>query len=189
MIPTYVIGIGVVLVLIVVIQVSIFVSRYTRVGPNQVLIVSGRKVRRPDGTCVGFRIVKGGGTFVLPILEKADVLTLEVLTVGMSKTKVRTAQGGMAEVDCAAQVRIQGDDDSITAAAKHFAGKGAVYIKSVVWPLLERHLRATLGDSSLEAMRGNLDTLANKVQSAAAAELGEMGLGFVSFVIRDVRAA
>src|SRR5881409_3050331 len=54
-------------------------SRYTKVGPNQVLVVSGRKHRYldPDGTerARGFRIVKGGGTFVYPIIEKIDVLS------------------------------------------------------------------------------------------------------------------
>ncbi|MGH7990873.1 MAG: flotillin family protein, partial [Limisphaerales bacterium] len=36
-------------------------SRYTKVGPNQVLVVSGIQHRAEDGTKVGFRIVKGGG--------------------------------------------------------------------------------------------------------------------------------
>src|ERR1039457_7475944 len=44
--------------------IAIWLSRYTKVGPNQVLIVSGRKVQLPDGRFIGFRIVKGGGTFV-----------------------------------------------------------------------------------------------------------------------------
>src|SRR5690242_21113228 len=43
--------------------VAIWASRYTKVGPNQVLVISGRKHRisDPDGTIrdVGFRIVKG----------------------------------------------------------------------------------------------------------------------------------
>ena len=46
----------------------IWASRYVKVGPNQVLVISGRKHRMqdPDGTVrdVGFRIVKGGGVFV-----------------------------------------------------------------------------------------------------------------------------
>ena len=44
---------------------GIWASRYTKVGPNQVLVISGRKhqMADPDGNVrdVGFRIVKGGG--------------------------------------------------------------------------------------------------------------------------------
>ena len=54
----------------------VVLSRYTKVGPNQVLVVSGRqhKFRDADGQVFarGFRIVKGGGTFVLPVIEKIE---------------------------------------------------------------------------------------------------------------------
>jgi hypothetical protein len=57
---------AVILVLAMIVFMVIALSRYMKVGPNQVLIVSGRKVHLPDGRCVGFRLVKGGGTFVFP---------------------------------------------------------------------------------------------------------------------------
>ncbi|HMP81695.1 MAG TPA: flotillin family protein, partial [Verrucomicrobiota bacterium] len=68
--------------LIVVIFVfgRIWASRYTKVGPNQVLVISGRKHRMvdPDGTQreIGFRVVKGGGVFVWPVFEKVDIVSL-----------------------------------------------------------------------------------------------------------------
>lgn len=42
-------------------------SLYAKVVPSLALILSGRKVRLPDGRVVGFRYVKGGGTFDLPV--------------------------------------------------------------------------------------------------------------------------
>ena len=58
------------IVVIIIIFMAVWASRYTKVGPNQVLVVSGRKHRYtdPDGTVQmrGFRVVKGGGTFVMP---------------------------------------------------------------------------------------------------------------------------
>lgn len=33
---------------------AVWASRYVKVGPNQVLIVSGRQRQLPDGTRVGF---------------------------------------------------------------------------------------------------------------------------------------
>ena len=48
-------------VLVLMLSLLVWASRYTKVGPNQVLVVSGRKhtVAEPDGTIVerGFRIV------------------------------------------------------------------------------------------------------------------------------------
>ena len=59
----------------------IYASRYTKAGPNEVLVISGRRLRVQDSSgrfhTVGFRILKGGGTFVWPILEKCERLSLE----------------------------------------------------------------------------------------------------------------
>ena len=60
----------VVLVIVLFLLVYMVFSRYTKVGPNQVLVVSGIKHREQDGTKVGFRIVKGGGTFVMADLRE-----------------------------------------------------------------------------------------------------------------------
>ena len=59
----------VVLVIVLFLLVYLVFSRYTKVGPNQAF-VSGLKHREPDGTKVGFRVVKGGGTFVIPVFER-----------------------------------------------------------------------------------------------------------------------
>lgn len=187
--PTLLIILGVAAMLVCCFTfIGIWASRYTKVGPNQVLIVSGRKVQLPDGTFVGFRFVKGGGTFVWPVFEKVDVLSLEVLTIEMPKTKVRTTKGGPVELDCTAQVKIKGDDASIVAAAEHFLGKSAVEMKNIVRPVLEKQVRATLDSLSLQEISQNCDALADKVQAAASSELGKMGMGVIAFTIQDVHS-
>jgi len=176
------------LVLYAFVSAAIWASRYTKVGPNQVLIVSGRKNQLPDGTFAGFRIVKGGGTFVWPVIEKVDVLSLEVFTIEMPNSMVRTAKGGPVEADCVAQAKIKGDDASIVVAAEHFLGKSAADMKNIVRPILERQLRTTLDGLSFEEIDQKPDALADKVQAAASGDLGNMGLSMISFIIMDVRA-
>jgi len=67
-------GVCVVIGFVVIIVLALVLSRYTKVGPNQVLVVSGRKhkVTEPDGTVSlrGFRVVKGGGSFIIPMIER-----------------------------------------------------------------------------------------------------------------------
>ena len=112
------------LLFVVFIFVIIWASRYTKVGPNQVLVISGRKRRMvdPDGTTrtVGFRIVKGGGVFVYPVLEKVDLLSLELLTIDVQTPEVYTLKGVPVKVDGVAQIKVKGDDISITTASEQF---------------------------------------------------------------------
>jgi flotillin len=184
----------VVIVAIVFVIFSAFVvilSRYTKVGPNQVLVVSGKKHKYldQDGTqhTRGFRIVKGGGTFVYPIVEKVDLLSLELLTIDVQTPEVYTSKGVPVKVDGVAQVKVKGDDISVATAAEQFLSKTTDEIKNVATQTLEGHLRAILGTMTVEDIYQNRDAFASKVQEVAAGDMANMGLSIVSFTIRDIR--
>jgi len=170
---------------------AIWAGRYTKVGPNQVLVVSGRKrsYSDPDGSIQarGFRIVKGGGTFVMPVLEKVDILSLELLTIDVQTPEVYTSKGVPVRVDGVAQIKVKGDDVSIATAAEQFLSKGVDDIKNIATQTLEGHLRAILGTMTVEDIYQNRDAFASKVQEVAAGDMANMGLSIVSFTIRDIR--
>src|SRR6476660_3965004 len=170
---------------------GIWASRYTKVGPNQVLVISGirRKETDPDGSVheVGFRVVKGGGAFVLPVFEKVDILSLELLTIDVQTPEVYTSKGVPVKVDGVAQIKVKGDDISIGTASEQFLSKATDEIKSVAMQTLEGHLRAILGTMTVEEIYQNRDAFASKVQEVAAGDMANMGLGIVSFTIRDIR--
>jgi flotillin len=169
----------------------IWASRYTKVGPNQVLVISGRKHRivDPDGNAkdVGFRVVKGGGVFVWPVVEKVDILSLELLTIDVQTPEVYTSKGVPVKVDGVAQVKVKGDDISIATAAEQFLSKGVDDIKNIAMQTLEGHLRAILGTMTVEEIYQNRDAFASRVQEVAAGDMANMGLTIVSFTIRDIR--
>src|SRR6266480_945526 len=182
---------SVAIVLVVFIFLAIWAGRYTKVGPNQVLVVSGRKhiYRDPDGTVQsrGFRIVKGGGTFVIPVVEKVDLLSLELLTIDVQTPDVYTSKGVPVRVDGVAQIKVKGDDISIATAAEQFLSKQTDEIKNIAMQTLEGHLRAILGTMTVEDIYQNRDAFASKVQEVAAGDMANMGLSIVSFTIRDIK--
>ena len=178
---------AVVIIVVVFLLLYMVFSRYTKVGPNQVLIVSGRKHSLEDGSQIGFRIVKGGGTFVMPIFEKVDLLSLELLTIDVQTPEVYTSKGVPVKVDGVAQIKVKGDDISIRTAAEQFLGKAQEEIRNIATQTLEGHLRAILGTMTVEEIYQNRDAFASKVQEVAAGDMANMGLTIVSFTIRDIR--
>src|SRR5258706_4323197 len=179
------------IVVVVLLFLMVWASRYTKVGPNEVLVVSGRKysMTDPDGSVHtrGFRIVKGGGTFVLPVIEKVDILSLELLTIDVQTPEVYTSKGVPVRVDGVAQIKVKGDDISIATAAEQFLSKMTEDIKNIATQTLEGHLRAILGTMTVEDIYQNRDAFASKVQEVAAGDMANMGLSIVSFTIRDIR--
>ncbi len=188
--PTVIIA-GVVIGIVILAVFVAVMSRYTKVGPNEVLVASGMKHKYtdPDGTVRprGFRIKKGGGTFVVPMLEKVDILSLELMTIDVQTPEVYTSKGVPVRVDGVAQVKIKGDDISISTAAEQFLSKTTDEIKNIAMQTLEGHLRAILGTMTVEEIYQNRDAFASKAQEVAAGDMANMGLGIVSFTIRDIR--
>ncbi len=165
-------------------------KRYRKVGPNQVMIISGRKhrMRIPAGEDVsGFRIRKGGGAFIFPLLERVDILSLEVMTLDFTTPEVYTKPGVPIVVDGVAQVKIRGDEASIRTAAEQFLGKNVEEIKQIALQTVEGHLRAIIGTLSVEEIYRNRDQFAGSVQEVAVSDLANMGLQIVSFTLKDIR--
>ena len=165
--------------------------RYKKVGPNQVMIISGRKkrIKTADGRIeeVGFRIRSGGGAFILPLVEKVDLLSLEIITLDITTPEVYTRPGVPIVVDGVAQVKIKGDEASIRTASEQFLGKGVEEIKQIALQTVEGHLRAIIGTLTVEDIYRNRDQFAQSVQEVAVADLANMGLQIVSFTLKEIR--
>ena len=99
-----------------------FAARYEKVGPNEVLIISGRKgvfanPETGERTEKNFRIYHGGGTFVLPVREKVDKLSVELMTLEIRTQEFFTKFGVPIIVDGIAQIKVRSDDPIATATA------------------------------------------------------------------------
>ena len=166
-------------------------KRYRKVGPNHVMIISGgrHKVRgRGDKVeATGFRICKGGGRFVWPLIEKVEILSLEVVTLDIITPEIYTKPGVPIVVDGVAQVKIKGDETSIRTAAEQFLSKNVEQIKEVARQTVEGHLRAIIGTLTVEEIYRNRDQFAASVQEVAVADLANMGLEIVSFTLKDIK--
>ena len=169
--------------------VWIYASRYAKVAPNAVMVISGGRGQRVGrgGERVRFRIIKGGGTFVLPIFERVDFLSLELMTIDVRTPEVYTQQGVPIIVDGVAQIKIRSDDVAIATAVEQFLSKDQKTIAGIAQQTLEGHLRAILGTMTIEEIYKNRDAFAQRVQEVAAGDMANMGLGIISFTIRDVR--
>jgi flotillin len=171
---------------------AFYSSRVKKVGPNQVLVISGREHRRVnpisgEAETVHYRIVAGGRAFIMPVIERVDDLSLELMTIEVSTADVYTLEGVPVTVDGVAQVKIGSDEISIATAAERFLSKSHVEIKHVAHETLAGHLRAILGTLSVEQIYKDRDAFAQQVQEVSGHDMRNMGLAIDSFVIKDIQ--
>jgi flotillin len=164
-------------------------KQYKKVGPNEALIISGRKktVTAPDGTKikVGYRYRLGGGTFVMPFLETIDTLPMEVVPLSIRTPEVLTHGGVPILADATAQVKIDSTESAVVIAAEQFLGIGKDGIREVAMNVLEGRMREVIGTMTVEEIyRGRAEFNA-KVIAAARADFAKMGLVLLAFALKE----
>ncbi len=180
-----------IIVLFVAISVLIMAKQYRKVGPNEVLIISGgrkRTVVMPDGTKkrIGYRYRIGGGALILPFFERAEVLPIDVITLNIRTPEVLTRGGVPLMAEASAQVKIDSDEYSIILAAEQFLGVGKDGIKEVAHTILEGKVREVIGTMTVEEIYQGRQQFAQKVHEAVSEDFSKLGLTMISFALKDI---
>lgn len=180
-------------IIVVVIGLIVFIlaKQYRKVGPNEVLIISGgrkRTVIEPDGTKrkIGYRYRLGGGTFVIPFFETVDILPMDVITLGIKTPEVLTHSGVPIMAEATAQVRVDSSDHSIRLAAEQFLGLGKEGIKDVSMTILEGKMREVMGTMTVEEIFRGRHEFSEKVTEVTQSDFFRMGLSMISFALKDI---
>jgi flotillin len=183
---TLLIIVGLVVLVGFLIALMLIAKNYIKVSPNQAAVISGRKRRLSDGTNVGYRLVRGGATLVIPFLEKVEYLNLNVLTVPLTTSRAYTGKGVPVSVKAVANIKIKGDDESLRAAAERFLGMDTREFHQLVFQTLEGHLRAILGTLTVEEINNDRQSFAQKLTTEAAIDLEKMGIGLDALTIQEI---
>ncbi len=184
------IAIGVVLFLIIAIA-AVYIAKYRTAGPDEALIVTGSylgsKNVHTDESGNKIKIIRGGGTFVFPVFQQAEPLSLLSSKLEVTTPEVYTEQGVPVMADGTAIIKIGSSIGEIATAAEQFLGKEKSEREGEAREVLEGHLRSILGSMTVEEIYKNRDKFSQEVQRVASQDLAKMGLVIVSFTIKDVR--
>ncbi|GGP09637.1 flotillin family protein [Oceanobacillus neutriphilus] len=170
---------------------GLFVTKYRTAGPDEALIVTGSylggKNVHVDEAGNKIKIIRGGGTFVVPVFQQAEPLSLLSSKLEVTTPEVYTEQGVPVLADGTAIIKIGGSISEIATAAEQFLGKSKQDREMEAKEVLEGHLRSILGSMTVEEIYKNRDKFSQEVQRVASHDLAKMGLVIVSFTIKDVR--
>lgn len=169
---------GAVLTLLVV--GGLFVATHSvTCGPHEVLVLSGRLHRRPDGTQVGYRVIKGGRALRFPFLESVTPLSLEPIPLQVRVASAFLRGGDRVDLEFEARVKVSGQSPALDRAIERFLGQ-AEEIAGIAESLLEGHARAALAARTLLEVQ-SLDAFGLRAALAEVeAECASLGLEVIS---------
>jgi flotillin len=174
-----VIVVMVVLVVAVMLVINALARMYHKVGPNVALIIYGR-----GGTKV---IAGGGGSIVVPMFQRSQEFSLELMSFDVApQQNLYTNQGVAVRVEAVTQLKVRSDRDSISTAAEQFLSKTWDQRQALIRLVMEGHLRGIVGQLTVEQIVKEPEMVSEKMRNTASADLAKMGLEVVSFTIKQV---
>ncbi|MBO9130231.1 flotillin family protein [Bacillus sp. 165] len=176
---------------ILVLLLLVFITKYRTVGPDEALIVTGswlgsgkNVVTTDDGKKI--KIIRGGGTFVVPIMQQAEPISLLNYKLEVGTRDTYTKQGVPVTVNGVSIIKVGSTIEEVSTAAEQYLGKNPEELKTEAKEVLEGHLRAILSSMTVEDAYSNREQFAQKVHEVASTDLKKMGLRIVSFTIKEI---
>src|SRR5215831_14160888 len=159
---------AIVAALVFLLILSLAVRTFRKVGPNQALIVFGWG---------GTRVVTGGGAMILPLVQSARELSLELMSFDVAPQQdLYTRQGVAVNVEAVAQIKVRSDATSIRTAAEQFLTKSTDDRQEMIRLVMSGHLRGIVGQLTVEELVKQPEMVGEKMRLTCAEDLSKMGL-------------
>src|SRR5689334_13604103 len=173
------------IVIVLLVLAVLFKTLWKVPAADEALIVTGFGVK---GRAVGdriFKIVTGGGAFVMPVLQKAQYLGMSadkaLLEVeGVDVQKIPVGVRGVAIF------KVGDDERSITNAGTRFLDAQKGQMHDLVREVFHGHLRSIIGGLSVEDLIANRNELAQATRDASSDEMQKLGLIIDSLQIQEI---
>lgn len=153
-------------------------------APNEALLISGSKGQKGD---LQFRIVTGHGSFVLPVKQKARILSLALQEAEIVEECI-TSQGIRLKVRAVAVFKVGDDPASIANAARRFLSEQDK-MEMLIGRIFAGHLRSIIGGLTVEQIIRERDRVAQEVKDGSHAEMEKLGIVVDALEIQEIEDA
>jgi len=182
----FVIGGALVIVVVVLLILAIVSSLIIICPPNRVAVISGRKRVLSDGRTVGYRILKGGRTVRIPILEKVAWMDLNTIPLEVSVTNAYSKGTIPLNVQGIANVKVSSKEGVLENAAERFLDVPNAQIGQIAKETLEANLRGVLATLSPEEVNEDRLKFSQQLIDEADDDIKTLGLDLDVMKIQNV---
>src|SRR3954464_2912626 len=178
--------IGIVILGVFLLSIILFKAMCRVAEPNEALVISGLRERMPDGVAesLGFKIVTGKGTLVLPGVQAVRRLSLDLRESELSIDCV-THQGIPLGIRGVVIFKVGDDFTSIANAARRFLDQQNE-MDARVHNVFAGHLRAIVGNMTVEEMIRDREKLTQLTRESSGTEMEKLGLIVDSLQIQEI---
>lgn len=169
------------IILGVIVLIALILATWKKIPNDHAAVIVG--IGKP-------KVVTGRGVFVIPLLQRMDMITLETLSLNVSIQNVKTSLGVAINADGYIIMKVKAVPDSILTAMQMFycanENKTKEKIVQQVQSLCEGKLREIVSTMTVEEIYDDREKFSQSVTEVASTALSAIGLELKSFTINDI---
>ena len=154
--------------------------------PSEILIFAGTKTKSHDGKEVGYRLVKGGSSIRMPLIEQAFRMDLTNMIIELKVANAYSKGGIPLTVEGVANIKIAGEEPTIHNAIERLLGKSRQQIEMLAKQTLEGNLRGVLASLTPEQVNEDKIAFAKSLLDEAEDDLEKLGLVLDNLQIQNI---
>jgi flotillin len=154
--------------------------------PSEILIFAGTRSTLSDGSTVGYRLVKGGSSIRLPILEESFRMELTNMIIELRVSNAYSKGGIPLTVEGVANIKIAGEEPIIHNAIERLLGKSRKEIEQLAKETLEGNLRGVLASLTPEQVNEDKVKFAHSLSEEAEHDLNVLGLVLDNLQVKNI---
>jgi flotillin len=172
--------------LVVLILIGIIKSLVVICPPNRVAVISGRKRALSDGRQVGYRLLQGGRTLRVPLIERVEWMSLNTIPLEVAVTNAYSRGTIPLNVAGIANVKVSSREGLLENAAERFLGRSSAQIGQIAKETLEANLRGVLATLSPEEVNEDRLKFSQQLIDEADDDIKTLGLELDVLKIQNV---
>ncbi len=163
-----------------------FVKRFKRCPPDQVMVISGRVGKGPDGKPRSSLCLHGGAKFVIPLIQEVRFLDLTPFTIQIDLKGALSKQNIRVNVPATFTIGISTEPAIMQKAAERLLGKDLKIVKDIAEDIIYGQLRLVIAQLDIEELNSKREEFMEMVSQNIESELSKIGLKLINANITDI---
>lgn len=162
--------IGLVILVLFILFIRLIVLSYKKVSSNEALVVWGAGIKN------GFKIKKGGASFVIPGLQQSATLSFRPIVVPVQISDARSSENVEVSIDSVFTLSIGDTPELLNTAATKILELTDEDIRNQCQQIIEGQLRAIIVKMTLDEINSDRSKFESQIAANTAVELAKLGL-------------
>lgn len=154
---------------------------YKVIKSNEALVVSGKGT----GTD-GYRIKRGGATFVVPFLQKSQKMSLEPFVVEINLEGALSKENIRVSVPSTFTLAVDDTIEGLKIAARRIIDLNDKALTEQSNDIITGQLRAVIASLEIEEINSDREKFESLIEQNVSTELAKLGLSLINVNIRDI---